>query len=204
MKKSKFILAGLSLFLVIGLIFTGCGNGGDGDDEEPLPQVETLQEGYLRINIQGNHKGLYLWAWKDIASEESSKCLDWNKGGIPLDHYNGDFTCVDIKLNDPASSVGLIVKSYDGNTKYTGDGDVIFYFPKKYNEIYFKNGSGTIYINEALTEEPVGTSSATITGIRTITLACNGVDLKKENVTLTNKNGDEVGITEYNSDKKTI
>ena len=189
--------------LFAGVILFGCDNGGN--EANPLPEAQKeVPDGYLRINMQGHSDGFYLWAWKDIDSEESSKCLDWKKGGIPLDHYNGDFTCVDIKLNDPATSVGLIVKSYDGNTKYTGDSDVIFYFPKKYNEIYFKNGSGTIYVKSDFSKEPIGTSGANITGNKEITLNANGVELSDQTILLTDKNGKTVSIASYNNEKKTL
>ena len=189
--------------LVAGFVLTGCNDGGG--EENSLPEASAeIPEGYLRVNMQGHSNSFYLWAWKDIDAEESAKCTNWAQGGIPFDHYNGDFTCVDIKLNDPASSVGLIVKSYDGGTKYTGDSGVIFYFPNKYHEIYFKNESGTIYVERDFSKEPIGTSGASITANTTITLNSNGVNLSDKTVSLTDKTGAAVAISRYDNEKKTI
>lgn len=206
----KKLLKKCTYFFAIGaLIFNlaGCKNNDDDDNSGGSPVLPNtaseIPKGYLRVNMEG-FGSYYLWAWKDVDPSESAKCTSWSDGGIPFDHSNGGFSCVDIKLADPASVVGLIVKSRDGNTKYSGDSDVMFYFPKKYNQIYFKKGSGTIYLDSSFTKEPVGTTYAIITGNKTITLSCNGVDLKKETVKLTDKNGTLVPIAAYDSENKTL
>lgn len=197
MKKKIFKIIGAVLFAV-SFFAAGCSTGNDsGSDSPSLPAAsETVPDGYLRVNYKGSGS-FYIWAWKDVDAAELAKCSSWNAGGIPMDHSNGDFTCVDIKLADPASSVGLIVKSYDGNTKYTGDSDALFYFPRKYNQIYFAPGSSTIYVDSALAKEPYGTSSAIITGSKIITLNCNGVTLSDSTVKLTDKDGAAVTIASY-------
>lgn len=200
MKKLRFILLPV-IAAMIGL--AGCGGSG-GDSGPSLPAAPTeIPEGYLRVNMEGSGD-YYLWAWKDIDSSESSKQTSWNEGGIPFTYSNGNFSCVDIKLADPAKTVGLIVKSYDGNTKYSGDADIIFYFPNKYNEVFFKKGSGTVYVDSNLTKEPIGTSGASITGAKVISLNCNGVELSTSTVTLKDKNNNDVVISAYNTEVKTI
>ena len=201
MKKIKFLLLAAA---VTFFGFTSCNNDASSDNGPSLPEAPAeIAQGYLRINCEG-FDDYYLWAWKDIDSSESAKCVSWNDGGIKLDHKNGKFSCVDIKLLDPPSTIGLIVKSKDGNTKYTGDSDCIFYFPKKYNQIYFKKGSGTIYIDSDLTKEPVGTSGAVITANKDITLNCNGVNLSESTVKLVDKSGANVSISSYDTNNKKI
>lgn len=206
----KKLLKKCAMFLAIGALifnFVGCKSNDDDDNSGSSPSLPSasaeIPAGYLRVNMEGSGS-YYLWAWKDIDSSESAKCTSWSDGGIPFDHSNGGFSCVDIKLADPASVVGLIVKSRDGNTKYSGDSDVIFYFPKKYNQIYFKKGSGTVYLDSSFTKEPVGTSNATITGNKVITLSCNGIVLSEKTVKLTDKNGSPVSVKSYDSENKTI
>lgn len=196
MKKKISEIIGTAL-LAVSFFVTGCSSGEDSSSGLSLPAAsETVPAGCLRVNYIGTGS-FYIWAWKDVDATELAKCTSWSAGGISMDHSNGNFTCVDIKIADPASCVGLIVKSYDGKTKYTGDSDALFYFPKKYNQIYFSSGSSTIYVDSALTKEPYGTSSASITDRRQITLNCNGVSLSDSTVKLTDKNGAAVTVSSY-------
>ena len=206
----KKLLKNCAMFLALSALifnFVACKSNDDDDDSGSSPSLPSasaeIPAGYLRVNMEGSGS-YYLWAWKDIDSSESAKCTSWSDGGIPFDHSNGGFSCVDIKLADPASVVGLIVKSRDGNTKYSGESDVFFYFPKKYNQIYFKKGSGTVYLDSSLTKEPVGTTNAIITKNNVITLSCNGIVLSEKTVKLTDKNGNPVSVKSYDSENKTI
>ena len=190
-KNIKFFLGILTLFS-LSILFLSCGV----KEDEILPKApDEIQDGYVRVNFE-NSEGIWsVWAWKDIDSSEKSKCKTW-PNGIPFTYTNGNYICVDIKLNENPNCVGLIIVNNTGK-KGSGDNDVLFYFPKKYNEIYIKNGQGTIYVDKECTREPVGTSAANITGTRKITLNCNGVTLSDNTISLKDRNGNDVAISNY-------
>ena len=145
--------------------------------DSSLPKVE---EGYLRINTLSTTAD-NIWIWNDFDSEALSECVDFNTipGGFPKTGKNGDFVYFDIKLIDAPQQVGFIIRK--GSSKLSGESDIIFLFPGKYNEIYLKNGSGTIYIDPECTKTPSGLASAVITGENKIKATVSGITLTTNN-----------------------
>ena len=142
--------------------------------------LQAVQDGYLRINTLSTTAD-NIWIWNDFDSEALSECVDFNTipGGFPKTGKNGDFVYFDIKLIDAPQQVGFIIRK--GSSKLSGESDIIFLFPGKYNEIYLKNGSGTIYINPECTKTPSGLANAIITGEFKIETTISGITLTKEN-----------------------
>ena len=142
--------------------------------------LSKVKDGYLRINTLSTTAD-NIWIWNDFDSEALSECVDFNTipGGFPKTGKNGDFVYFDIKLIDAPQQVGFIIRK--GSSKLSGESDIIFLFPGKYNEIYLKDGSGTIYINPECTKTPSGLASAVITGDNKIKTTVSGITLTKEN-----------------------
>lgn len=203
MKKIFSIFCSVLFSLAILLTF-GCNSDSGGSDEEAItlnPAPETIAEGYIRVNYKGSGNWT-LWIWKDFDETETAKNGNW-PNGVPVMYQNGeDFICWDLKLAENPSVLGLIVVN-SAEVKGSGDADLFFYFPKRYNEIFITN-EGKIFIDSALTKEAIGLSSATITKEDEITLSCAGISLSAETVTLTNKNGETVSVSSYDSENKKI
>ncbi|MDD6655174.1 MAG: alpha-amylase family glycosyl hydrolase [Treponema sp.] len=142
--------------------------------------LSKVKDGYLRINTLSTTAD-NIWIWNDFDSEALSECVDWNTipGGFPKTGKNGDFVYFDIKLIDAPQQVGFIIRK--GSSKLSGESDIIFLFPGKYNEIYLKDGSGTIYINPECTKTPSGLASAVITGENKIKATVSGITLTTDN-----------------------
>ena len=142
--------------------------------------LSKVKDGYLRINTLSTTAD-NIWIWNDFDSEALSECVDWNTipGGFPKTGKNGDFVYFDIKLIDAPQQVGFIIRK--GSSKLSGESDIIFLFPGKYNEIYLKDGSGTIYIDAACTKTPSGLASAVITGENKIKATVSGITLTTDN-----------------------
>ena len=142
--------------------------------------LQAVQDGYLRINTLSTTAD-NIWIWNDFDSEALSECVDFNTipGGFPKTGKNGDFVYFDIKLIDAPQQVGFIIRK--GSSKLSGESDIIFLFPGKYNEIYLKDGSGTIYINPECTKTPSGLASAVITGENKIKATVSGITLTTDN-----------------------
>ena len=146
--------------------------------DSSLPKVE---DGYLRINTLATNAD-NLWIWNDFDPSATAECKEWNDvtGGYKSKTgKNGDFVYFDVKLIDAPQQVGFIVRK--GSTKLSGEADVIYLFAAKYNEIFLKKGSGTIYIDAACTKTPSGLASAKITDEFKITAEISGITLTKEN-----------------------
>ncbi len=187
MKKITGIIAAV----FAGAMLFSCANGLDGGTEanakaareagtyktdETLPSVAN---GYLRINtLLTDAKDL--WIWNDFDPSATALCKNWSEMAFPIKEKNGDFVYADIKLQDAPQQVSFILrKEFNDNGKLTGD--ITFLFPSKYNEIFLKDGSGTIYIDSACTKEPTGLASAMITGEHAISATVKGISLSKEN-----------------------
>lgn len=142
--------------------------------------LQAVQDGYLRINTLSTTAD-NIWIWNDFDSEALSECVDFNTipGGFPKTGKNGDFVYFDIKLIDAPQQVGFIIRK--GSSKLSGESDIIFLFPGKYNEIYLKDGSGTIYINPECTKTPSGLASAVITGENKIKATVSEITLTTDN-----------------------
>lgn len=202
MRKLK--LFGLVAMLVCGLVFTACDNGSSGGDGSDivLPDAPvTIESGYIRINYKGSGKWS-IWVFNDFDKTEIAKCAEW-PDGIPVMYQNGaDFIAWDLKLAENPSVLGMVVVNSAG-VKGTGNADVLFYFPQRYNEIFLTD-DGTIYIDSALTTKPVGLVSGTVTNEKEITLNIAGVSVTKDKVTLEDKNGTPVPISTYSDEKLTL
>ena len=125
--------------------------------------LKSVEQGYLRINTLATNAD-NLWIWNDFDPSATAECKEWNDvtGGYKSKTgKNGDFVYFDVKLIDAPQQVGFIVRK--GSTKLSGESDIIYLFPAKYNEIFLKKGSGTIYIDAACTKTPSGLESAKIT-----------------------------------------
>ena len=187
MKKITGIIAAV----FAGAMLFSCANALDGGTEgnskaareagsyktnEKLPKVA---DGYLRINTLLTD-ATDLWIWNDFDPSATALCKDWKAKAFPIAGKNGDFVYADIKLQDAPQQVSFILrKKPDDKGKLTGD--VTFLFPSKYNEIFLKDGSGTIYIDSDCTKEPTGLASAMITGEHAISATVKGISLSAEN-----------------------
>lgn len=143
--------------------------------------LKSVEQGYLRINTLATNAD-NLWIWNDFDPSATAECKEWNDvtGGYKSKTgKNGDFVYFDVKLIDAPQQVGFIVRK--GSTKLSGEADVIYLFPAKYNEIFLKKGSGTIYIDAACTKTPSGLASAKITDEFKITAEISGITLTKDN-----------------------
>ncbi len=187
MKKITGIIAAV----FAGAMLFSCANGLDGGTEGNSKAAreagtyktdETLApvaDGYLRINtLLTDAKDL--WIWNDFDPSATALCKNWSEMAFPIKEKNGDFVYADIKLQDAPQQVSFILrKEFNDNGKLTGD--ITFLFPSKYNEIFLKDGSGTIYIDSACTKEPTGLASAMITGEHAISATVKGISLSAEN-----------------------
>ena len=153
-------------------------------DESLAPPAE----GYIRINTLSTDAN-NLWIWSDFDTEAMKKCSNWDDtdGGYPITGTNGSFVYADIKLAENPQLLSFIVRN--GTNKVSGNNDVIFIFPHKYNEIFLKKRSGTIYVNKDLTELPKGLSSATITDENALTADFQGISLNKDNLKIYESDG---------------
>ena len=142
--------------------------------------LKAVEDGYLRINTLSTTAD-NIWIWNDFDPDALSECVNFNTipGGFPKTGKNGDFVYFDIKLIDAPQQVGFIIRK--GSSKLSGESDIIFLFPGKYNEIYLKDGSGTIYINPECTKTPSGLASAVITGENKIKATVSDITLTTEN-----------------------
>lgn len=193
MKKLEKLL-GISILLAASFGILSC--AGDSDDPPSKQQApETIPSGYIRINYYGNAD--CLWIFNDFDDSEKAKQGGW-PSGIKFTYQNGDFICVDLKLAESPSILGMI--PLKGETKLS-KGDVIFKFPNSYNEIFLKADDTTAYVSKDW-ELPEGISSAEFTDERTITLA-GKASLSQETVSLTDKNG-SVSISAYDTENLTL
>ena len=191
-KLVKFILTSV---LAGVFVFTSCPNGTDtGSTLDPAPEV--IPEGYIRINYKGDAD--CLWIWQDFDTEEMAKLGSW-PDGIKFAYQNGDFVCVDLKLAENPSFIGMIPIS-NGNSL---TGDVIFYFPGRYNQIYLQKDDTNAYVSSDMKTIAEGISGASFTSGTLIKLTGNS-SLSSENVVLTDKDGNNISITSYDSSKLTL
>lgn len=180
----------LPLFCVVAVSILGCKigsddeGGGEAKIDESLPKPE---KGYLRINTLDT-TATDLWIWNDFDPSATAFCKGWTEKAFPITGKNGDFVYADIKLQDAPQQVGFILRSRpDDKGKLTND--VIYVFPAKYNEIFLKKGSETIYLDPAFTKEPSGLASALITDETKLTAKIQGVTLSKDNLKVLKSDG---------------
>ena len=169
-------------------------------DESLAPPAE----GYIRINTLSTDAD-NLWIWSDFDSEAMKKCSNWDAkgGGYPITGTNGSFVYADIKLAENPQLLSFIVRK--GTDKVSGNNDVIFIFPHKYNEIFLKKRSSTIYVNKDLTELPKGLSGATITDENALTADFQGITLTEDNLKIYESDGTtEVEIESISDNKITL
>ena len=214
MKKITGIIAAI----FAGAMLFSCANGLDGGTENNAgasreaagtyktdESLAKVAEGYLRINTL-SEKADNLWIWNDFDPSATAKCTDWNTkgGGFKITGTNGSFKYADIKLLDAPQQVGFIIRDA-ANNKLSGSADVIYLFPAKYNEIFLKSGSGTIYIDSACTEKPAGLASVMITGENTISATIQGITLSTENTKVFKADGTtEIEITSISGSTITV
>ena len=207
---------GLIAALFAGALIFSCANGLDSSAENSTrnsreaaktykvdEKLAPVADGYLRINtLLTDAKDL--WIWNDFDPSATALCKNWTEMAFPIAGKNGDFVYADIKLQDAPQQVSFILrKDFKDEGKLTGD--ITFLFPAKYNEIFLKDGSGTIYIDSDLTKEPSGLASATVTGENTISATIKGITLSKENTKVLEADGTtEIEITSINVSESEI
>lgn len=203
----NFISAICSIFLLTAMLFVfGCNSdsGLDSSSDENVTlksAPETIENGYIRINYKGSGNWT-LWIWKDFDENEIAKCGTW-PSGVPVMYQNGtDFICWDLKLAENPSVLGIIVVN-SKQEKGSGNSDLFFYFPQRYNEIFITS-EGKIFVDSDLTKEAIGVASATVSGEKEITLNCAGVTLSSDTVTLTDKNGTDISVDAYDETNKKL
>lgn len=221
----KILRTTLFVFLNSVFFLCGCSDGGNSinpvalmgntgsNNDTPTPQPtptptpspsSDVPEGYIRINMKALNAN-YIWIWDDFADEEKNKCTGWNSGAFPVTGSKDGFRYFDIKLAENPKQLSFIVRStlsQDG--KLSGNDDVVYHFPNKWNQIYMKNGSGNIYLDKSLSLLAYGISGAKITGENEISVETEGtVNITKENIKV--KKGDmELTVTDVSSNKINI
>lgn len=217
----------ITLFVFLNSVFflCGCSDGGNSinpvalmgntgsNKDTPTPQPTPtptpspsadVPEGYIRINMKALNAN-YIWIWDDFADEEISKCTGWNSGAVPVTGSKDGFKYFDIKLAENPKQLSFIVRStLDQDGKLSGNDDVVYHFPNKWNQIYMKSGSGNIYLDKSLSLLAYGISGAKITGENEISVETEGsVNLTKENIKVI-KGEKELTVTDVSSNKINI
>lgn len=202
------VLAALALFSCANGLDGDAGNGaersasGENKIDESLPAPEA---GYLRINTLATDAD-NLWIWNDFDPSATAECKAWGDtaGGYRSKKgANGDFVYFDVKLLDAPQQVGFIVRK--GSSKLSGEADIIYMFPAKYNQVFLKKGSGTVYIDKDFTEEPKGLAGAEITGENSVLPKSQGVTLSKDNVKVFGSDGTtEFSVESVSNSKITV
>lgn len=222
MKKNKFFST-LMCALIIGSGFMACSNN-DSDDTSVVinkasggthstdSTLTPVAAGYMRINFLGNDAyDCYIFGdgWSKEALAQSS---NWDNTAVQFSGKNGDFKYVDIQMSNSPASVSFIIRD-SSKGKLTSDKDVIFLFPQKYNEIYLKNGSNTVYVKPNLSSLPKGLTSAKVTGEHTVELTLNSCNANISNVvissgdknlTVSSVSGNSVNVQESFKDYSSI
>ena len=187
--KKNVLKTLLTLIAVFSVIFVGYATG---NNDESIP------EGYIRINYQGDADNIWIWGDFDLA--EVAKCENWDTDKLPFESKNGNFVYVDLKLASEPKVLGMIPRK--GTSNLAGS-DIMFYFPMRYKEIYLKPGSTAVYVDSNLTKLAEGLLSANFTSGTEITI--NGsVKLSNETVTLKDKDGNIISNIDCSTDNTTI
>ncbi len=221
MKIKKLLLSWLAAICM--LLVIGCPQEEEkSESEDASPAQATLAagndapaEGFLRIHFKtsdykvGDTTTLSLWLFEDVNPTSEGLGNKWPKGFV-FTHVDDFGLYYDAGLTADPSSVGIVVVEHDTGKKHSSNQDVKFLFPKKYNQIYLKEGSNNVYINKELNAEPAGLISANILGNTTIGLKMSGVgtlqtsqftvkDVDKNNITVTDVTKDTLTIanTDY-------
>ena len=195
MRKIRNVISALYAIMIFFATIS-CSNSSNDDHSGLPPAPATIEEGYIRVNFKGNADSL--WIWNDFDKSELDKQNGW-PNGVKFTYSNGDFVAVDLKLASNPTLLGMI--PLKGSENLTG-ADVIFYFPRRYNEVFLKAEDKNAYVKSDMKTIAKGVSSAKFTSGTEITLSGN-TKLTAETVTLTDKNG-KVAISSYDNTKLTI
>lgn len=182
-------------------------SGGGGAGQKLEAGNAEPASGYLRIHWNGikansgDSTTWSVWVWGDVETVPSGS---W-PNGLLFTHCDDFGLYLDVKLNDSPEFVGLVVVDSANGKKGSSEEDVIFKFPKKYNEIYIKNGSKTVYVDKGLTKEPAGLVSASITAGNEITITVTGIESVQSNMfKVTDNNNETITVTDATVKKLTI
>ena len=205
--------------LIVSILFLiGCDGATEDnnktDDKKTNQKLEAgndaPENGYLRIHWNGVQANAgdsttwSVWVFNDVEVQSGSNGEAWPDGYF-FTHCDDFGLYLDVKLATNPQSVGLVVVNRAGGAKGSSDTDVIFKFPKKYNEIFIKNGSNTVYVDKNLTKEPAGLVSASITAGNEITMVTTGIDsVTTADFKVTDKEGNEIAVSEATVTKLTI
>lgn len=209
-------IIGIIAAIFAGAVLFSCANGLDGGAENKGgasreaagtnkvdENLRPVADGYLRINtLLTDAKDL--WIWNDFDPSATALCKNWTEMAFPIAGKNGDFVYADIKLQDAPQQVSFILrKAPNDDGKLTGD--IAFLFPAKYNQIFLKDGSGTIYIDSDCTKEPAGLASVMITSENSISATIKGISLSTENTKVFKADGTtEIAITSISGSTITV
>lgn len=210
--NSIIVLIASILFLIA---CDGADNGGGssngGSSGQKLEAGNAAPEtGYLRIHWNGIKANAgdtttwSVWIFKDVENESGSNGESW-PNGFYFTHCDDFGLYIDVKLAVSPESVGFVVVDRANGTKGSSDTDVEFKFPKKYNQIYIKQGSNTVYVDKDLTKEPAGLASASITAGNEIKITLTGIkSVTVDQFKVTDKDGKEITVINAATDKLTI
>lgn len=105
-----------------------------------------LPDNIVRIHYEkedGNYEGWATWVWGDVATP-SEAIAGWPDGAYEYTGIDEHGAYYDIEIKEDAQSMGfLFVNKSDGSQT----GDMSFELLAQYNEIFVKDGDGTVYTN---------------------------------------------------------
>ena len=205
--------------LIVSILFLiGCDGATEDnnktDDKKTNQKLEAgnaaPENGYLRIHWNGVQANAgdsttwSVWVFNDVETPSGSNGEAWPDGYF-FTHCDDFGLYLDVKLNSNPQSVGLVVVNRTDGVKGSSDTDVLFKFPQKYNEIYIKDGSNTVYIDKSLTKEPAGLVSASIVATSELEITLTGVkSVTTDMFKVTDKDGNEIAISAATATKLTI
>lgn len=174
------------------------GGGNSNSDGGPalLQGNDAPEQGYLRIHYNGvqakagDSTTWSVWVFEDVMESCEDAGRSWPKGFV-FTHVDSFGVYIDIQLKEDPEKVGIVVVDSGSGTKGSGDSDIVFYFPKKYNQIYLKEGSSVVYVNSELAQEPSGLISAAITAKTELRVSVSGVTPEASMFTVYKYNSNE-------------
>ena len=207
--------------LIVSMLFViSCAEPETNTNNEDKTEKQTTQKleegneapeaGYLRIHwngVQANPGDLTtwsVWTFKDVETGSGSNGEQWPDGYF-FTHCDDFGLYIDVKLNADPQAVGFVVVDRATGTKGSSDTDVVFNFPKKYKEIFIKNGSNTVYVDKNLEKEPSGLVLGSITARDEITIALTGINsVTKEDFEVKDKNDSIINVIDATTATLTI
>lgn len=218
----KRIINSIAVLIVSILFLIGCdnntdntgngnSNGGNSGSGQKLEAGNDQPEaGYLRVHWNGvkanagDSTTWSVWAFNDVENVSGSNGETW-PNGFYFTHCDDFGLYIDIKLTASPESVGLVVVNRTDGAKGSSDTDVVFKFPKKYNQIYIKQGSNTVYVDKEMTKEPAGLVAASIIAGNEISITLTGINsVTADQFKVSDKDGNSIKVLSAEKNKLTI